>query len=220
MEPDGPAALWPDTLIVRTFGDAADQEIAFERGELDVAVFWPGERSARLRAAAEGRAGPLGLRSRGLIAAIDAAAVSGNDSSAARRDIGLASLNAELFGGDLLAWAELDPAAIAAVGGPPPPARPYTVDLSLPGHQPIEHFLNGGASLFVRGKLAPLRVAYLDTPLAARDSLAAEWRAQGIIPLFALRCPVVCAPRAAEYVRRLGAERFAQLMSCAPAKRP
>jgi hypothetical protein len=40
---------WPETLIVREFADAADEEIALERGELDVAVFWPGEPSARMR---------------------------------------------------------------------------------------------------------------------------------------------------------------------------
>lgn len=47
--PGAPASSWPDTLIVREFDDVADQEIALERGELDVAVFWPGEPSARMR---------------------------------------------------------------------------------------------------------------------------------------------------------------------------
>lgn len=40
---------WPDTLLIRTFDDATDQEIALERGELDVAMFWPGELSSRMR---------------------------------------------------------------------------------------------------------------------------------------------------------------------------
>jgi hypothetical protein len=47
--PGAPDTSWPDTLTVREFHDVADQEIALERGELDVAVFWPGEPSARMR---------------------------------------------------------------------------------------------------------------------------------------------------------------------------
>lgn len=217
---EGPAAHWPDTLIVRLFGDAADQEIALERGELDVAVFWPGELSARMRGDPRGREKLLGVRARGVIAAVDAAAVSGNDPDAARRDAGLASINTELFGGDLLPWAELDPAAAAATGRDSAslaPRRPYSVDLSLPGHQPIEHFLNGGATLFLRGKVAPLRVTRLDAPLAARDSMAAEWRAQGVTPLFALRCAVVYSPALRAYVRTLGADALANLPACAAA---
>ena len=35
-------APWPDTLLIRLFDEAADEEIALERGELDAAVFWPG----------------------------------------------------------------------------------------------------------------------------------------------------------------------------------
>lgn len=42
-------APWPDTLVVRFFDESADQEIALERGELDVAVFWPGELSKHMR---------------------------------------------------------------------------------------------------------------------------------------------------------------------------
>jgi hypothetical protein len=41
---------WPDTLLIRFFDDAADQEIALERGELDAAVWWPGELSRHMRA--------------------------------------------------------------------------------------------------------------------------------------------------------------------------
>lgn len=48
-------APWPDTLVVRFFDEAADQEIALERGELDVAVFWPGELSKHMRESARFR---------------------------------------------------------------------------------------------------------------------------------------------------------------------
>jgi hypothetical protein len=42
-------APWPDTLCTRTYADAVDEEIALERGEIDVAAFWPGELDARFR---------------------------------------------------------------------------------------------------------------------------------------------------------------------------
>ena len=40
---------WPETLVVRIFDDAADQEIALERGEIDLAVFRPAELSPHMR---------------------------------------------------------------------------------------------------------------------------------------------------------------------------
>jgi hypothetical protein len=42
-------AAWPDTLVVSLFDESADEEIALDRGDLDVAVFQPGELSARMR---------------------------------------------------------------------------------------------------------------------------------------------------------------------------
>jgi hypothetical protein len=45
----GAAAAWPDTLVVSLFDESGDEEIALERGELDVAIFQPGELSARMR---------------------------------------------------------------------------------------------------------------------------------------------------------------------------
>ncbi len=45
----GAPAAWPDTLVVSLFDESADEEIALDRGELDVAVFQSGELSARMR---------------------------------------------------------------------------------------------------------------------------------------------------------------------------
>ncbi|MEK7347589.1 MAG: hypothetical protein AABZ94_01825 [Candidatus Eisenbacteria bacterium] len=47
----GRTASWPDTIVASLFDDAAEEEIALERGDLDVALFEPGELSARTRAA-------------------------------------------------------------------------------------------------------------------------------------------------------------------------
>lgn len=51
VDATAPAASWPDTIVASLFDDAADEEIALERGDLDVALFGPGELSARLREA-------------------------------------------------------------------------------------------------------------------------------------------------------------------------
>jgi hypothetical protein len=36
---------WPDTLSIRMFAEATDEEIALERGDIDAALFWTGEPS-------------------------------------------------------------------------------------------------------------------------------------------------------------------------------
>ena len=57
-----PMAAFPDTLILRFYDDVTDQEIALERHEVDVAVFWPGELPARMRADPRWRDAEHGLR--------------------------------------------------------------------------------------------------------------------------------------------------------------
>ena len=44
-----PAASWPDTIVVSLFDDAAEEEIALERGDLDVALIGSDELSTRMR---------------------------------------------------------------------------------------------------------------------------------------------------------------------------
>ena len=105
------ASKAPDTLLVRLYADAADQEIALERGELDVAVFWPGELSARMRGDARWRDAPKGLRARGVLVCTATAGDSAGIPTAQ-----LDALNRDAFGGDLLPWREFEPArAFAAV---------------------------------------------------------------------------------------------------------
>ncbi len=54
----------PDTLIVRWFDSVADQEIAVERGDIDVAVFWPGELSSHMREQSRWQGFRRGMRTR------------------------------------------------------------------------------------------------------------------------------------------------------------
>lgn len=193
----------PETLLVRLFADAADQEIALERGELDAAVFWPGELSARMRGDARWRDAPLGVRARGVLAALSAEADSIPPPTGE-----LEALNRDLFAGDLLAWSELEPGPEPALA--PTPAR-WSVDATLPGARLFERVLARGTTA---AGARPLRLAYLDVPLAAPDSVQSAWRTRGVTPLFALRCPVLAAPAARAFVAGLGAGAFANLVVC------
>jgi hypothetical protein len=201
------AGAWPETLLVRRYRDRADEEIALERGELDVAVFWPGEPSARLRA---GTGGTLiaARRSRGVLAVTGAP---GDTTLAARAAPDLSALAAEIFGGDLAPWPRDSAAAV--------PSRPgavrWAVNPALPGVRPIERFLE---SRRPRGSSAGgpvVTLGMLDAPAAPDDSTRAAWAARGVAPVYRLRCPVACAPARAPLVRALGPGVFADLLRCA-----
>jgi hypothetical protein len=218
---------WPDTLIVRGYRVATDEEIALERGEIDVAVFWPGERSSRLREDPRWSDAPVGLRARGAIAATEPVATAPADTAgmlrlaeAIRHDGPLAALNPQLMSGDLVPWSRLDsPATAPAPASPSEPrgGAPVTVDDALPGRDVIQRFLDRQYPAAYRDRTRAVHLTCLDLPLAARDSLRAEWRSRGIVPLYALGCPVVAAPERRAYVERLGADAFAELPACVPA---
>jgi hypothetical protein len=197
---DSAGALAPDSLVVRAFGDPTDEEIAFERGELDAAVFWPGELSARMRFDARFRDPELGLRARGLLACVaapgDTLGVPGAD---------MEMLNREAFGGDLLPWTDIEPGP-----GDGPPAR-YLVDATVPGGKHLERILSRIPSAGVK---RTLKLVYLDQPVAAGAG-AATWAAPGVMPVFALRCAVMVSARARDAVRAIGAHAFAELAPCA-----
>jgi hypothetical protein len=197
------AAGGPDTIDVRFFSDAADQEIAIERGELDVAVFWPGELSPRMRADPRWRDFERGLRARGVLvgerAPRDTAAID-------TRALGV--LEREGFSGDLLPWRELEPAA--APGG----TRPVTwqVDPAIPGARLLERMLQRGG---VSPGATVARLRFLDVPVAASDAVAGAWRAPGVEPLYAIRCPVLVTPRLRSLFAAMGgADAFANLVRC------
>lgn len=198
------AALAPDTLRVRLYADAADEEIALERGELDVAVFWPGELSARMRGDARWRDAPRGVRARGVLVAVAAAT---DTSSVPLGD--LTAMNREVFGGDLVPWSELEPPP--SPPGPAPPAR-WRADSALPGARVLERVLARGAPA---AGARSVRLSYLDVPLAAHDSVQSGWRTPGVTPAFAIGCPVLAGPAARGVVAGLGAGAFANLVTCA-----
>jgi hypothetical protein len=201
---DSAGALAPDTLVVRAFEDATDEEIALERGELDAAVFWPGELSARMRSDPRFRDPEMGLRSRGVLACVAAA---GDTLAAPRADLEV--LNREAFAGDLLPWSELEPGR--AEGSP---AR-YVVDLTVPGAKHLERIL---ARLPTAGVTRTLKLVDLDQPVVAGDAALGGWRTPGVMPVFAVRCVVLAGSRR-DAVRAIGAQRLAELAPCATGTR-
>lgn len=181
---------WPDTLEVRLFHDAADEEIALERGEIDAAVFWPGELSSHMREHARGQ-GMILARTRGIVVAAGLAA---GDSTA------LAAFNRDLFRGDLLGLPWSAPAAAEA-------AR-LEVDAAWSGRPAIER-----AMARVRGTgTRPLRLSFIEAPGRSSIDVAS-------VPVFAVRCPVVGAPALRTALGAI-AQGLVGALDCAPGSPP
>ncbi len=241
---DALIARGPDTLAVRWFNDAVDQEIALERGELDVAIFEPGEVSRHMRDQPRWQGCPAGTRSRGALAWIaidpalplDARAPSRADSSA------VSELVRDRFRGDLALWT---PASAAPNVAARPESVTWAADPALPDHR------HAGARL---------RSMYLDTSVASLDSMAlalargyrapgfaapmraradslerairerapdprptGAWdlaaglrRSFGVVSIFTLRCPILCSAQLRPYVEALGVDGLADLMGRMP----
>ena len=184
---------WPETLVVRRYDDPLDQEIALERGEIDVAVFWPGEPSARMRRDPH-YAFELAMHPSGFLATRDTGLA----------DPAMGALNRELFSGDLLEW----PAAGPALARDLP--RRYQVSPQVAGRSHLERVLN--RAIPPDAAAVPKQV-YLQEARSSvpGDSSRAAWRALGITPRLSVRLPVVYAPEYRDFVRRLGVDAFARL---------
>ncbi|HTM00854.1 MAG TPA: hypothetical protein VL503_07005 [Candidatus Omnitrophota bacterium] len=194
-----PPPGWPDTLIVSFFASATDEEIALERGDVDVAVFWPGELSRRMRDDARWKDTPHGLRSRGVVAITGADLVpAGLDSATVR------ALDDELFRGDL----EWTGAFVSA--SERGPGR-LGIDESLPGFAAIREWLARRLGT-PRGGIVG-RIAYVDAPF---DSAPAP----GFQPLYRMTCPVVSGPAWRPVIERMGPGVFADMIPCTAAIPP
>ena len=185
----------PETLLVRFFADVADQEIALERGELDVAVFWPGELSARMRSDARWREPKRARRQRGVLACVGADSLAPDPGA-------LATLQRDVFAGDL------EPLSVVPRPGAPS-ARLVRLepDASLPGAAALSRALG------TAGRQGPaLRLTYL--PDAEATALAPAVRGG-----FAMRCVVLAVPALREgWPTREGAIELANLLQCAESR--
>ena len=214
-------APWPDTILVRLFDVAADEEIALERGDLDVAVFWPGEPSPHIRAYTSWKGNPAGSLAGGLLVAQHGSEIGDvalTSSSPAGRV--LHAMNEELFRGDL------SPCDIASRPGLPDSvsaADRYTlarfeVNHAIPGWQALERFLNQSLPA-KRDSLPSVRLLRVH-PLAtagteAEGTVMAQEPAPGLC-VFAIRCPVLSDPRLRPYLDALGADALMRLLTCSP----
>jgi hypothetical protein len=203
-EPPEPSTRWPDTLVIRLFEDAGDEEIALERGELDVAVFLPGELSSHMREQPAWQPLSFGTRSDDVIAAFGTAGALPVITSA--DSLRLAELNRELFRGDLGAVR----GTVSGHFGSPSPGElaRFEVDPSLSNARTLERFLNRERA--TAGSPRTLRLAHFGQLTGAtRDSLQ-------VAPLFVLRYPVLRAPRLHGSLSALEADAFVRMLGCAP----
>jgi hypothetical protein len=201
---------WPDTLIVRFYDENADEEIALERGELEVAVFWPGELSSHMRTSPRWRDPLMGVRSRGAVVLLwgDTSSV---DPAALEREKNTTfdALNRDVFHGDLLPVPWNRPPADSARSASDAPR--IQVDPRCPGRAELQRYLDRRAPAAPKGLV---RLKYSELVRFSPGGFQAEDVAG--IALFAIRCPIVCAPALRPYVAALGASRLADLIACMP----
>jgi len=171
----------PETLSVRLFQDALDEEIAIERGELDAAVFWPGELSSHMRESPRWSGGPQGVRGDLLVVSLsdsDSTTISLRDQTA------LVDMNRTLFRGDLV------PRKGSARDGMLSGA--FDVSPDIPGHGVINGLLNRG-----RESLEPrFELRYVDLP----DSSDTSPGPPGTVVRYTVRCTIVCRPEIRAFV--------------------
>jgi hypothetical protein len=185
---------WPDTLVVRFYDESADEEIAIERAELDVAVFWPSELSSHMRTSPRWSSPLMGIRTRGVVALVWDDPSSIDPAALEREKAGtFAALNRDLFHGDLLLLEASDPDS----GGPSDLRPRFLVDPRCPGRAELQRYLDRWVPAPTNGVV---RIEYQVDRTGS--------------PLFAIRCPVVSRPDLRAYLSALGPDRVADLMDC------
>jgi hypothetical protein len=201
------ASPYPDTLSVRLFDEIADEEIALERGDLDVAVFWPGEASKHIREVTgwKRRAdAPILHRLTATVWQRDQT----NQSVALRDDEwrALERLNRELFRDDLTPAPGWDKASTSTG-----PGR-FEVDPRLPGHEAMEGFLNRAMEAS-----APIDSARV-VRLYYTDAFP-KVRGPGGLPFenwLIVRSPVISGRKLRPYLDAIDTEPLANLFQCLP----
>ena len=203
------ARSWPDTLLIRLFDDAADEEIALERGDLHVAVFWPGEASPHIRAAMGWQSGASGRWAGCFLATTEwRAAVRDPRGLSSDEQDALARLNQEMFRGDLVPWPGAPPSRLE--GGT---AR-FEVDPAVPGRESLERFLNQAMPPGAAGSDRVIR-------LELRHEVEGDWRSEApSTRVFSIGCPVLSAPPHRRYVATLDPVTLVNLVVCSRAAAP
>lgn len=213
------SGAWPDTLEVRFFDDPVDEEIAIQRGEIDVAVFGPGELSPSMRR--ETRASDVAwatVADAGVIAAWtrDASAPPAGPWLTVADQRAFDALARGHFQGDVIAHDAMRAAGAQSA------ARPtrYEADPSCPDARGIAAALPRVDAARAR----VVRLGWLDVAADAPDSAlaAAVTRLDPgagvprVAVLFTPRFAVVAAPVRRGDVAAIGADGLAGLYRCAP----
>ena len=198
------AVSWPESLLVHQFDEVADEEIALERGDLDAAVFWPGEASAHIREVM-GWKWRSGTRSHGRLTATPWREGLTRDAIGLRDDEwkAIELLNQELFRGDLLPAQGWKKPLVST-----PPGR-FEVDPSFPGRETMERFLNRAM-----GASAPI-----DSARVIRVYYTPGWFILGDLPpetRVLVRCPVISGPKLRPYLDVID---LGNLFQCEPSPR-
>ena len=214
---------WPDTMVLVLFDDAMDQEIGVERGDVDLAVFWPGEPfQDRPPRRGDWHNLVFGTRQRGVVARIQFAG-GGNLASPPPgpntvSDSVLAVLNREVFSGDLL-----------PLSGEWPQGAQYR---AFPLGGPMDAALARGTANAKNVERETGILSYLDARIDQPESLRVEARARLLLlppeirrsaergdpivvtPLFRLRYPILTKPPTNRLIRALGPDTFAEMLDC------
>jgi hypothetical protein len=218
----GDGSSWPDTIVIRLYDDASDQEIAFERGEIDAAVFWPGEASRHARALS----GPMRLflasREWGVLVAAGNAELSERDFEP------LDTMNEALFRGDLVPYLRPGPGDIGNLAGggtTPGDARPvrFEVDEAIPGARLLRRALPAGRApeaeppaarsvrlFFLPVSVDPDSIALPALPAAPGDTDDGPRS----VRLFTLGCPVLAHSSLVPFFAGVGVGPLVNLFEC------
>jgi hypothetical protein len=145
-----------DTLFIRFFEESTDEEIALERGELDIGVFWPGELSREIRSRADW------VFARGNVEGAFAVTPIGNESPPAHlptRD-DFVELDRDVFRGDLGLWPDSTRTGPSRTT-PIPSGIRFDFDPSSPGKLLLERALNRQLRHAGRESVVLMRVFYV-----------------------------------------------------------
>jgi hypothetical protein len=180
------SSTFPDTIYAHLFDDSADEEIALERGDINVAVFWPGELSRHMREYPGAWNVTWATRARGVVAILPLdwpyrvpwvldpksnLKPTQDPPDSPADTVGLSHLNDDLFRGDLgpPPWEQLSSGQEPATAATKPPRR-FVVDPACPGREVLERYLKRRSHDPDSTRVA--RFFYLDAPVISAHSAA------------------------------------------------
>lgn len=194
------AAAWPDTLLVRFFSEATDEEIALEREDIDVGVFWPGEASSHIREVMGWKGPPYGKRNGFALTALAHRTLDSglfpSETDALQR------LSDEVFHGDLITFHS----GLGIADAPEPRGR-FEVAAGIPGRDVMERALRSAMG-------NPTTSTNWDGVVRLELVPESTW-SPARVGWIGLGCPTISTQRFRKYVAMLDADALVNLLRCA-----